>query len=309
MKTFHSQNSDSLDLLLDTICNVFGGIVLISCLLALLVKDRTGQTAVIPLKNQGEHALLERRMNAALEERQRLRALLEETSALGMDKERRLASERDELRKTLERLRHDMTMANNALTAKTPSIPSTKELSALRSEIEKHEQKLLSTNLLNTSAKSKEEDLRHRLKSLREQLAHQEDLHIEKLRFPREKKITKSNTSIILKFDEIFPLSDEKFGDFPGIRKIPHADQSFTAHPKKSEGLTANRDILRLKSILANIRDRNLYVAIYVYEDSFGSFRELKSILHESGLEYGISVVMKHEVMQFGPKGSAPPPL
>ena len=44
MRKLRPNSEESLDLLLDTLCNMFGGIILISCLLALL----TGQKNTAP---------------------------------------------------------------------------------------------------------------------------------------------------------------------------------------------------------------------------------------------------------------------
>jgi hypothetical protein len=67
-----ASESDSLELLLDTLCNVFGGIVLIACLLAILPRQEMS-SPLMPSESASAE-MLERRLIAAREETIRLKS-------------------------------------------------------------------------------------------------------------------------------------------------------------------------------------------------------------------------------------------
>jgi hypothetical protein len=61
--------------------------------------------------------------------------------------------------------------------------------------------------------------------------------------------------------------------------------------------------------MLASCKQGGVYIALYVYPDSFEKFRSLKELIYSADLEYGFKIYPEHYKSRFGPKGSSPSPL
>ena len=91
-RRLHANNQDSLELLLDTLCNVFGGIILIACLLAMLSRpisdipaDTPGLTETIAKARSELDGLQKLRARLQSEDSPEVRALMKELEALKHD--------------------------------------------------------------------------------------------------------------------------------------------------------------------------------------------------------------------------------
>jgi hypothetical protein len=311
MRRRHQQITDSFDLLLDTLCNVFGSIILIACLLALFARnpEETPVSAVVDVKGTG--VLLERRLEKAREELQRLQLLSGELKLQDKEGVRELAAERDDLRATVERLRFSREERN--LQAQQQDMPLYTDpggdLAGLREQAKKEGQRLADIMLQLQAVESKVTSASGRVEQISRQMDEIEDDRIQQLRMPREKPKTQESRPVILKFDEVFPLFDEKKNPFLNVRRVREADGSFTAHPKKTEGMLIPRDAARLKDLFLRHKQSGGYITLYVYPDSYIAFRELVRIIQSAGISYGIEACTEHEILNFTKKGSAPPPL
>ena len=78
MKTGRFTQSDSTGLLLDTVCNVFGGIILIALLVALLAQEAESQLK-LDVNPDARMELLQRRVDRIIAENTRVRAKNAET--------------------------------------------------------------------------------------------------------------------------------------------------------------------------------------------------------------------------------------
>lgn len=311
MRKLHNSGQDSLDLLLDTLCNVFGAIILIACLLALLGRDQTASHSPVNADAGAVGLLLEHRIDAALSELDGLQKLLSEIDDAGDKPLRELAAKRDVLRKTVDRLRKERsdseTQAIQKATAHAAD-PGT-ELARLSQRRKELAMRLADLQLQAEAASEKQQFLENRLIDLAREIEGSESTRHVKLRLPKERSSTKHPAAIILKFGEVFPISDGEGHYFDGVRHSSETGDSFIVHPKNSEGLSPSRNASSLREIFARHQSSNSYLAFYIYPDSFEAFRELKPLIHQLGIEYGVHVCIENEVLAFGSKGTSPAPL
>jgi hypothetical protein len=305
MRKLRGTPTDSLDLLLDTLCNVFGGIILIACLLALLTRDQDGATPQLVSESHGQ--LLERRIEAANNEITGLKELLAELDREGDSDLRRLASERDSLKQTLDRLRQEKTQMQNqkAKQAAGAFLDPGKELTTLRLQVQQNQLELETAQSQIAATAEKQRDLTDRLLRLQGSIRDSEAKRIVKLRFPKERSKTKRASPVIVRHGQVFSVS----GEFRGLAVTKPDADSIIVTPIPNEGLTIPTHTQEILALINRCNVNQTYMTIYVYPDSFDVFRELKSLLHQTGCDYGIEVI-DHEIpLQFGSTGTSPSPL
>ena len=313
MRKLRAHTDDSMELLLDTLCNVFGGIILITCLLALKTGNESSSSDLPAVDLIGTRVLLEQRMEAAKSELEALQALQREIQTTGDTPWRLLAAERDALRRTQERLREQRDGQMNAAKeqATSKSLDPGREMSELRREAEEFSQKLADANSATSAMLNKKIELSARIDRIKNEITSSEQLRVQQLRFPKEKIKNKDSVNLIMKFGEIFPLNGDHGGLFPGLTETKINEDEFLADPKKSEGLNLTRDAVLIRGVLAKCKTDGTYISIIVYpeDESFAAFRELKQLIHESMVDYGVVVLTKDKPIPFSSKGRSPPPL
>ena len=149
-RKLHSNQQDSLDLLLDTLCNVFGGIIMIACLLAMLSRPQVSKEAANP-ENPTDHesgVLVEKRIEMAqaeLDGLEKLRAQLQSEDDPSL---RPLITQLTALKKTAEKLRQEKAKQDEIATikAKEKVRDSGNEIARLREQEQEVEKKLSIAN-------------------------------------------------------------------------------------------------------------------------------------------------------------------
>lgn len=309
MRKLRNEAGESLDMLLDALCNVFGSLILISCLLVLMTNGPAATDGGALAMTGEMQTLLERRLQAAEQELKGLKKLKQKQATGGDAKLAALAAELEALRKTQERLRADKS-ALAAADEKPATGDPTAEIERLRREIRALEEKIANAEVMELAGNETEKDLLKRIARIRDQLKNTAPTAEEHVRFPKEKDVTKSPMNMILKYGEIFPLTGTDGRPFPGItREQKEGEEGFAARPNQSSGWRPARNLTQLREILAAARREGWYVSLYVYPDSFEVFRALREQILETGLDYGFEVLPEHYTMTFGPKGTSPKPL
>lgn len=304
MRKLRPHSEESIDLLLDTICDVFGGFVFIACLLALLANHKT-PTPDDPTGTSGmQGRVLAEKLEAAKSELAGLQKLNVKAKDIGQDKLQTLVQERDALQATLDRLRKQQPTNSDTTLSKDPA----GDLTELRSEVKALDQRLADAKARKDAADKKARDLAAQIQSLRSKLTAEDEKRIEHVRFPKERAITKSATNIILKYGAVYPLIDSSGEKYSGITRVMKGNEDFEAIPKKSEGIPIS-NIETLRRLLASYQRGGVYVSVCVYPDSFETFRALKVLIIEAGLDYGFDVFPEHFIITFSPKGTSPAPL
>lgn len=306
MRKLRTNKDESLDLLLDTLCNVFGGIILISCLLSLLTQQRTPAPAAPSSLATAQGQLLAERLLAAQNELAGLLKLSSENQAAGQNPLQALIQERNELQAALDRLRKLQPADTNSDT----SLPKERvgDLTELRAEVRALEQKIADAKARKQAADAKGRDLAGEIDSIRNQTAAEDEKRVEHVRFPKERASSKPPFHILLKYGALYPLQDAAGDKFPGITRVPKNDEAYEAIPKKSEGIPIT-DRATIRRILASFQRWGGYASLDVYPDSFETFRSLRLLILEAHLDYGFEVFPEHYIITFSPKGTSPSPL
>lgn len=307
MRKLRPSNDQSLDLLLDTLCNVFGSIILISCLLALLTNQHAASPGVPTETSGAEGRLLAERLEAAKSELAGLQKLKEQMKDSGKDKLQSLVQERNELQATLDRLRTDKSAQMDAGPVDTSKDP-VGDLAKLRSEVQALDQRHEDAKARKEAADKKARDLAAQIQSLRQKITAEDEKRIVHVRFPKEREVTKTAINILLKYGALYPLLDSSGQKFSGLTRVMKGDEEFEAIPKKNEGIRMS-DLAAVRRLMATYKRWGGYISLSVYPDSFETFRALKELIIEAGLDYGFDVYPEHYIILFSPKGTSPAPL
>lgn len=310
-RRLQSQTQDSLDLLLDTLCNVFGGIILIACLLAMLSRPKTPATKADLFINPEAGILAQKRIEMAqaeLDGLQKLRAQLQSEDDPSLLP---LITELETLKKTAEKLRQEKAKQDEIATAKAKQMVHDvgNEIARLREQEQEIEKKLGIINKDTEAARQRHAALEKQLADLQLELESVHELKIEKLRFPRERLINKSAAPIIVQYGQVFPLYDGANEAVSGVRHVPAVDGSFTAFANKGAGLSPSLHAKQLRELLLQYAKGNRYLTLYVYPDSYATLRELKKLIYEVGIDYGMDLRTENSTLIFDPKGTKPAPL
>jgi hypothetical protein len=309
-RKLHANQQDSLDLLLDTLCNVFGGIILIACLLAMLSRPKMAATQA-DTSHPEAGILAEKRIEMAqaeLDGLQKLRAQLQSENEPSLLP---LITELAGLKKTAEKLRQEKARQDEIASVKAKQLArdTSSEIARLREQEQEVERKLASANKDTEAARQAQQALEKRLADLQLELESVSALKIEKLRFPRERAINKNASPIIVQYGQVFPVFDGAGKPMPMVRQVPAADGSFTAFANQGQGLNPNLQARQLRELLKQLGSGNRYLTLYVYPDSYATLRELKKLIYETGVDYGMDLRKEQSVLVFDPKGAKPAPL
>ena len=277
---------DSLDLLLDTMCNAFGGIVLIAILVALLIeKPGDGERPETPMTR--EDLTLSRK--AA--ELTRLENDIKTTEAR-YEKEKTvidLIAKRNQLKKALETRRESEALSMVELNEKLGTLLEEKsklltEFTGLTSEIVALENTLSEKE---TTLAQLEAEMKNLIAS------RMSDTHPPELR-----DASGMQFNIIVEHDRVYPIVDLKFNDVGELYHLATNEDSIDwqggfAIPRKTAGLTLQKDKATLTRIFADISGHNqrhqsrpserIYIIFFVFQDSFELVDPLQIMVSEAG--------------------------
>lgn len=295
--------ADSLELLLDTMCNTFGGIILIALLVALLSRN-SGTPAEAP----PSQALYAQRIALAESE---LDALRKETGGgPAMDLRDSLAG-LSAAAEALAAARADAVAATADATQRADAIAAGggAAWAALAEELRVLARR--ETELLNLIAATEAETarLREREAALNAQATQQREAQTVKLRFPKERARTASSLPVICQHGRIYPIHAGRTLDRVNIQWHTVGGDAEESTPLPERGLKLPADAGRWREMLRAMKGEAGYVAFYVYPDSYEAFRAAKEMAVETRFDFGIEVVRAGRKLIWGSKGSSPPPL
>lgn len=281
--------SESLDLLLDTICNAFGGIIFIACLITLLVRET--DTGPNPALEEARSGIVARALDTAKAELERLKFLIasqeekkgpSEGMAEEVEKRRIVVTDlRTEAEKVSRELPKDTTGALQEMIAHSqPLRKNFEEMELVVAKQETH------------------------LKDLREQLAATERgrtaaLHKSKqnVRLPLEKGSSKKQFSVILKYHRVYHVRDTA-----GLKNTTDINfEGDEIRPRDGKGAILPKDRATLLAQLSAIHRDQEFVVVVIYPDSHDIWRDYFQLVHvEAGLEYGLMFFSQDQIVRFG---------
>ncbi len=301
------RSSDSLELLLDTVCSMFGAILLIAILVALMAQtvktDRSGEDA--------SAEMLKRKIATAEADLAETRRLTDALAVPADNPAGALAAERKqvEFELSVARAQRDHTSAElqGRLAQQTEDVSAEwNQLSEQMRDLRRREEAL--ENDIKTQNENSTR-LDARVIDLSKQIHTDKNTHIVTLRFPKERARTKRSLAILCKFGKIYPVTDLKDKkNEESIDWTPKGEDEI-ARPIAARGWTVAGDKAAISHLLNDIPKNEVYVAFYVFPDSFDAFHALRDQVVAAQIDFGVHLERADSIMIWGETGSAPPPL
>lgn len=270
---------DSLELLLDTMCNTFGGIIMIALLIALLSRDASSENAATD-NSQRQLQSIEQQTTEAQQLQQRLRVSDPNTTAAF-----ELLTQRDELRQRIEAAQQVLQSNNTALAAMPQIDPA--EMERLVAQLQ---------------AKTNE------VATLQQQIDREMQARQRALRLPRERVTGKKTYYFIVRFGRIYPVHAMR----DGRRELNtqtldwrHAEGGETATPKAGLGF----DVPTFARLFAEIPSQTYSIHFIVYNDSFPMFLAARQVPVARNYDTGWEFFPEDRPVIFSSRGEAPPAL
>lgn len=308
MKARRRFTGDSLDLLLDTVCSMFGAITLIAILVALLA--RSGQ-AVVKTDGKAEAEILERRIVTAEADLKAAQQLREQPNPVEHPAFAVALTEKRKLTAALEVARARREEATQALVARTSAQDANvsqevKELAASRSALERRTAELVNT------LSSRGQDiarLKSRAEDLEKQLGEERRSRVIALRLPKERARTKRAFSLIVKFGMVYAVCDSTMTR--NTRSITWTTDGnrYVSTPIETMGMSPNSDAESIATLLRTVSPSEFYITYFVYPDSITAFRAVRAQAVAAGFDVGFEILPAGNRLIWGPDGTLPSPL
>jgi hypothetical protein len=298
-KLGHSE-SDSLELLLDTVCSMFGAILLIAILVALMAKTTTETSA----GDQASTEITERRIDIAQRDLNESLKLLESLEVAKDDQSGALLSEKNLLEQAIaaEKAKSERAGVNSKEMAMRLSVDPGVQIKELSDTLKSaQEQQAALSNKLeaqNTQTSS----VQTRIAEISTLLKEEQDARNMQLRFPKERTQTKEQRIIFCKFGKLY-FWDRSSG---AVKLTPLNKDSVLVELVASNGLDIKTQRREIQSGLSDISKDRCYVAFYVYPDSFETYQWIRDTILKSGLEFGVSFKKSSDELIFSEGAGLP---
>jgi hypothetical protein len=312
----HFEQPDSLEMLLDTMCNTFGGIILIALLVTLLARQtRAPAQTQDPALSAAALAQQADSVRTELREAQaRLAALTAQageprfTNRLELIRERQSLEQR---RDQIERQEQDTRrlLAESAAAA-TTNLQSA--LAALRVRTEQARQAWLAASNETRVSAAAIAEAQGRIDQVQSDVRELDERRVRPLRLPREHATEKRPWDVVLRYGRVYPVHDWSQG-----RKVRNTaslaweradDTGDFADPQPGLGWDLNSDARAWGEFLRRTPAQQYYLVFQVYEDSFATFNRLKAAVARCGLESSWVPRLNGTRLKAAAGGQAPPP-
>jgi|GEM_PF-3001374 len=291
-------NKSSLELFLDTICNVFGGIVLIAILLAIQVRHTEGTIKIPEALSPEKIAEAQQELDQISADIETLRVLFETTSATLPRPVTQAELERAELY-------YKLSAAKGAAAVKKAELLN-QHLAQEKERIDWED----STRIVKTQlqqANNERQRLAEEVGKLNRQIAanqRNENVYMPRL---REAAANKKPKNFVLHGNRLYVWDNRNHFD----HVLNESDGSRTKIPKKTAGVIVE-DTQRSKQQIFNLLDKNFnqqeYPSIRVYEDSADQWYIIREMLVNAGVEYELIPTPKNHYTRIPPPGGGQPP-
>lgn len=309
------EQPDSLEMLLDTMCNTFGGIILIALLIALLARETKVKAAATRAVTESE-VMLQRRITSVeqdlREARARQTALEQQTRESTQADLFRLVEQREQLRQLsaglTELLRNSQSRLDAGPVANSSQVEEA--IHQMLQRVSETEQRQTEARNLQASLQTKQREQRRTLQQDSNRLAQALAPRVQRLRLPREHETTKTHLYMIVRHGRLYPLyifrNDNPERNTNSLRWIEESPTVRRVEPLPTLGAPVTTENA-LSPFFRQYPADNLYLVFQVYEDSFAAFNTAKAAAVTLGFEYTWQPRRNSEVLRIG-AGSAPPP-
>lgn len=301
--------NDSLDMLLDTMCNTFGGIIMLAVLVTLLTsRERHGSAATA----SDTQEMLQRRLAMAQDNLQQALQLQTSLQAKANDSRWKtqvsLLTTRQQIQDEIKTIRDLAAQNAKELEASASSDPA-ERMKALNSQLAAAQAR--KTEAQNSLAASKEnvKRLSTRLAGMEKQASDLVNESQRQLRLPKEHETSKRVIYVIARYGRIYTCRNSDLSRNETDIEWTSTLTSEVAEPKRGKGIDPSGNVAGLKTYFRNLSENSVYVAFCVFEDSFPAFIRAKQVATESGLTYGWDPFQISDgPVSFGAVGHTPKP-
>lgn len=268
--------NDSLDLLLDTICNAFGGIVLIALLISLVTQQIKIEEA--DHASDVENQILEREIARYSAQIRAAQAFLKD-----QDKNTSLAESVPEHDDGIREARDAIESAKKKMEATGYPPLDAAQAAQERRQIDAE---LAAAEVRGEALEDQKAALELRWTDLQKAIVESSQT----LRLPKEQESRKGALWFILTQNEVFPRTvlvggelDNNRGAFEGVWNSGEDE----LRPVPSKGLRPADVASEMGNLLRKMHEEDLYAAILLKEDSVPAFIALKEALVANGVSFG----------------------
>lgn len=290
-RRIRQQSGDSLDLLLDTMCNLFGGIVFIALLVAMLAGDGARQRVESPRSDTEE--VLRRQIEQLTQEKENIfRKLVEKREDLAQALEKNSPEKLGELaslKARQEALQTELEKAGEEASL-SPDARSIQE--KLGKELDRQKKAALS---LDNELKAFDREilrLKERGRDLAAKARELSEQRIQAVRLPRETQDhRRSNAYMIVRHGKVYPVYSISSGVLYSshvqteIESAGLLGEDTLVTPREGAGLIMEEDLARE---FRGIDSKEYFPFFLVYPDSFTEFLAARRVAQEAGLDYGL---------------------
>jgi hypothetical protein len=299
----HTYDS-SLELLLDTICNTFGGILFLAILVSMLLRttkdrDEAELQAAGPSRAMSRAELI--RVEAGLRDASERVEQLKKSIELSGDLSESLAT--PEIRsglkmmdagalKVLELQGKEGDLLSRLATAQAMTAEALSAVAQQSTDLDDAKKAFDEAKRTYAEEEDKKQSLRDRAASLLEQETRSTEV-VASGKAPRERSTAKVEWPLLIRYGRVYQLYRLSGGN--RFVNTDHFDiqtgfVSDSAHARLGAGLDASGPDLagELSLLLKDTPASNCYIAIVVFPDSFDAFQRVKTQLVRRGYEYRI---------------------
>lgn len=286
MKRRQGPSAGSLDLLLDTICNTFGGVLFLAILFAVLLRNpRAEPTPEEPTQEEYEEASL--KMLALENQLQEAQARLETLQ--------RAAETQTDLMQQIATPEGNVAIAHWKATQAQYDALAAVRLKVL-ARLDARQAALDQSNADNLDL---DEQLKHLTEALRMaeiELKKEVEARTQNARLPKQRTSAKMEIATVMRYGRFYIWHKQvgPFGkDLNTDEFVIVADETHQVEvtPKPYAGTPINsspESREALKKRLSAFRPDRVLIAVVVFDDSFDRFQDLKRVLIEQGFDYRI---------------------
>jgi hypothetical protein len=310
-------NDSSLELLLDTICNTFGGILFLAILVSVLLQTRRDRVAssVVPeaqlqpaipkadiVRLSTEVAEVVEQLKEAERELARVRSFVAEhsTPALGVSLEKLHAEQVRQRELEVER-----TSMLAAIAADNTAAVTASSLASTRRETSQQaEAKAKAASVLLSQAQKRHESLRQ-LAALLQKKVNDKNVIQTVGKAPRERETDKREFGVLVRYGRAYLTHlHDNFDRVVNTRdftvKVGMDLNTATAKPGAGLDICAPDADARLQELLSRYPATDWYPCFVVHPDSYDAFQVLKAKLVAQGYEYRLVPTAKAVADQGG---------
>jgi len=296
-------------MLLDTMCNLFGGIILIALLISLIARDSETAKEVSEADIKAKE-MQEKKLQQAKEELEQAQIFNQKLAAQlgdpGRSEQIKLLERREDVAEAFEELQKELQAAQEELVQTAESVEQMEQMKTERAA----ENQLMAKQ--EEEEKKRNAELAAELDDLQKRLTQEMNQRVRKLRLPREHETTKEPVEILVRYGRVYPVQlyarGASSGFNSGMIQLQTAGTELRElSPIPGKGVDPANNLRGLINYYRQL-PRNAYLVFRVYGDSFGQFNLAKEAASRLGVELSWSPLEDDARIMMGFGGGAPPP-